>query len=399
MKDYSGCSCPKSVLKLLLLLVLLALVLGGCQNGASNGDNREAVPAVITVWHTLSGTEAETLEGQLQAFSKNKPAILVKLVYVPEENFVKRAYQAEAGGEGPEIFLAPKEVLLQLYAQGALAPVVETAADAFPAALAQFRFNGQLYAQPWLTDVPLLFFNKDKGPLPVDLTSFFAGNGRLVLPGLNMSLLSTWWNGQGGQLLTNGKPALDQADNLAFLEQLLRWRSARVLELDPEAWEYFASGQTGYTIAWASQAQDLTALNIPWDSLPLSDLLGGEGQALCGPTLGVANSAVKTIDPLNSVIQTVEQALLEPQLEGAVAQAGNRFPANSYYYSSGDKQQAIEAQVEQVLKQAWVVEGSALEQKLFSLQEAAWQDAFAGMSPQEALAQAQNEALQALAAS
>ncbi|HWQ89268.1 MAG TPA: extracellular solute-binding protein [Desulfitobacteriaceae bacterium] len=398
MKAYSGCSCPKSISKLLPLLILLALVLGGCQNIVAQNDNKDKAPAVITIWHTLNGAEAEILEGQLQNFSKTNPAILVKMVYVPEENFVKRAFQAEAGGEGPEIFLAPKAVLLQLYAQGTLAPAANLTADAFPAALAQFRFNSQLYAQPWLTDVPLFFFNKDKAPIPTDLASLSAGQGQLVLPGLDISLLSTWWNGQGGQLLTNGKPALDQAVNLAFLEQLLRWRSARVLELNPKAWEQFASGQVGYTIAWASQAQALTGSNIPWDSLPLSALLGGEGQALCGPTLGVANSAVKTIEPLNSAIQTVEQALLDPQLEGAVAQAGNRFPANSLYYSSGDNKRAIEAQVKLVLTQAWVLEGSALEQKLFPLQEAAWQDAFAGMSAQEALARAQNEALQALAA-
>jgi multiple sugar transport system substrate-binding protein len=190
------------------------------------------------------------------------------------------------------------------------------------------------------------------------------------------------------------KPALDQSANTAFLEELLGWRSARVLEISPEAWEQFAEGQAGYTIAWASQAQVWSQRNIPWESIPLADLLGGEGQALCGPTLGIANSAVKTIAPLDTAIQTVEKALLDPQLEETVAQAGNRFPANALYYSSLEEGQSLQVQVGKVLSKAWVLEGDSLESQLFSPLEAAWQAAFAGMSPQEALTRAQDEAQQ-----
>ncbi len=376
---------------LLIFLMFFFLSINGCQQAVPKGENGGEAPAVITVWHTLTGAEAEVLQEQLLNLSKAKPEVLVKPVYVPEENFVTRTYQAEAGGEGPEIFLAPKDILLELYAQGFLAPVVEKTADAFPATVAQFRFGGKIYAQPWLTDVPLLYIRKDKAPVPVDLNSFLTSE-RLVLPEINTLLLSTWWNGQGGQLTADGKPALNSPANLSFLQQLISWRTANALQVNSDALGQFAGGQAAYTIAWASQAQILTQANIPWESLPLSDLLGGKGMALPGPTLGIANSTVKTIEPLNSAIQIVEQALLDPQVEGAVAQAGHRFPANSLYYSPADKQQGIEGQVNRVLTKAWALEGSTLEWKLFSLQDAAWQKAFAGMQPLEALDNAQSEA-------
>ena len=382
-----------------IILLVISLLLSGCQKAIPKDENAGGTLAVITVWHTLVGAEAEAFQAQLQVLRKTKPEIFVKTVYVPEQNFIARAYQAEAGGEGPEIFLAPRDILLQLYARGALAPVVQFTSEAFPATVAQFRFAAKLYAQPWLTDVPLLYFRKDKVQIPADLTSLMTTKGRLVLPNLSTSLLSTWWNGQGGQLLKGGKPTLDNPTNLTFSQQLISWRAAKTLEINSDALGQFASGQASYTIAWASQAQVLTQLNIPWGSLPMSDLLGGKGQALMGQTLGIANSAVKTIEPLDSAIQTVEKALLDPQFEGAVAQAGHRFPANSIYYSSADKQQGIEAQVKQVLTNTWPLEGSATEWKLFSLQDAAWLDAYAGTLPQDALAKAQNEAVKLVGAS
>ncbi|MFZ3101096.1 MAG: ABC transporter substrate-binding protein [Desulfitobacteriaceae bacterium] len=376
-----------------IILILISILLSGCQKAIPKGENAGETLTVITVWHTLVGAEAEALQAQLQVLRKTKPEILVNMVYIPEQNFIARAYQAEAGGEGPEIFLAPRDILLQLYVRGTLAPVAQLTSGAFPATVAQFRFAAKLYAQPWLTDVPLLYFRKDNVPMPADLTSFMTTKGRLVLPNLSTSLLSTWWNGQGGQFLKGGKPTLDNPTNLAFLQQLISWRAAKTLEISSDALGQFASGHASYTIAWASQSQVLTQLNIPWGSLPMSDLLGGKGQALLGTTLGIANSAVKTVEPLDSAIQTVEKALLDPQVEGAVAQAGHRFPANAIYYNSADKQQGIEAQVKQVLTNTWTIEGSATEWKLFSLQDAAWLEAYAGTLPQDALAKAQNEAM------
>ncbi|MDD2233662.1 MAG: extracellular solute-binding protein [Desulfitobacteriaceae bacterium] len=378
---------------LLIISLLILFTLSGCLKAVPKGEGGEEAPAVVAVWHTLTGAEAEALQVKMQDLSKAKPEVFVKLVYVPEQIFVNRAYQAEAGGEGPEIFLAPKDILLQLYAQGLLAPVVEVASEGFPAAVAQFRFSGNLYAQPWLTDVPLLYFRKDKVPIPADLTSFSITKGRFVLPEINSLLLSTWWNGQGGQLAKDGKPTLNYQANLSFLQQLKSWRISNALQVTPNAMDQFAKGQASYTIGWASQAQVLTQLNIPWDSIPMSDLLGGKGQALLGPTLGIANSTTKTIKPLNSSIQIIEQALLNPAVEGAVAQAGHRFPANPLYYSAADKLQGIETQVNQVLTGAWPLEGGAVEWKLFSLQDSAWKNAFAGMLPLEALDRAQTEAV------
>ncbi|MDR3543439.1 MAG: ABC transporter substrate-binding protein [Desulfosporosinus sp.] len=380
-------------------ILAIFILVTGCTRTPQVGQPGGPAPAVVEIWHSLQGAEADALQGQIQTITKAHPEVIIKLKYEPEQNFVAFSYQAEAGGEGPEIFIASRDILRQLYGQGALAPTAYVDQEAFPATLAGFRFRGVGYALPWLTDVPLVYFRTDTASVPVDLADLFSAKGGISITSLDTATLSAWWNGQGGQLIKAGKPVMDDPNNVAFLQQLLAWQSAKVLRVDPNALTAFVSGQTPYLIAGASQAKLLTQQNVPWASIPLSTLVSGQGQTLVSTIVGIANSEVATNDAMRPAIQTVEKALLAPGVEGALMQAGSFLPANMGYYRLPEAQQGVFPQANSALSKAWSLEGDAPEWKLIPLQDEAWNNALTGSaSPQDALTSAQGKAGSALLA-
>lgn len=380
-------------------IIAIFILVTGCAQTPQTGQPGGPAPAVVEVWHSLQGAEADALQGQVQTITKTHPEVLLRLKYVPEQNFVAFSYQAEAGGQGPEIFIASKEILHQLYGQGALAPTAYVDQDAFPATLAGFRFGGVGYALPWLTDVPLLYFRTDTASVPANLADLFLAKGGISVTSSDTATLSAWWSGQGGQLMKAEKPALDDPNNVAFLQQLSTWQRARVLRIDPNALTAFADGRTPFMIAGASQAKLLTQQNVPWGSIPLTELMSGQGQSMSGATLGIANSQVGTNEAMLPAIQTVEKALLTPGVEGALMQAGRLLPANMGYYRLPEAQKGVFPQANSALTKAWPLEGDAPEWKLIPLQDEAWSNTLTGYVPAEtALASAQGKAGNALAA-
>jgi multiple sugar transport system substrate-binding protein len=372
----------------------LSILVIGCARAPQTGQPGGPAPTVVDIWHSLPGAEADALQGQIQTIMKTHPEVIIKLKYVPEQNFVSFSYQAEAGGEGPEIFIASRENIRLLYEHGTLAKTTYIDDKAFPAALSAFQFGGGGYASPWLTDVPLLYFRTDTARVPVNLDDLFSTKGGISIVAPDTFSLSGWWNGQGGRLVNAGKPVLDDPINVAFLKQLLTWRGAKSLRIDPSALNTFVSGGTPFMIAGASQAKFLTQQNVPWGSMQLVELVGGQGHPLLGTTLGIANSAIKTNEAMMPVIQIVEKALLTPEVEGAMLQAGRLLPANMGYYQRPEAQKGVFPQANIALAKAWALEGNASEWKLIPFQDKAWNNVLTGNStPEDALANAQGEAI------
>jgi len=376
-----------------MALLVSSLLLGGCRRVPGQGEPGGVAPAVVTVWHSLQGSELNALTLQLQSLMREQPGVIVKTVYIPEDRFAAQAFQAEAGGAGPQIFLARREVIRQLYFQGALAPLAAANQDGFPAAQAEFRFGGKDYAAPWLTDVALFFYRQDLVPPPPTLAGLLQKGG-LALAAFDAATLAPWWRAQGGHVLVDGQPALAAPENSSFVQQFAAAQDQQKLLVTPTAEALFAGGQYPFLVGWASRAPQLSA---PWASLPLSDLVGGQEEALLGPTLAVANSAVQTTPALRGAIAAVEGFLLRPEVEAEMTKAGHRVPANRQFYQRAEAKQGLWPQVFQVLSKAWVVEGSAPEWKLLPIQDSAWASAMAHKAAvPEALAKAQADAIKAL---
>lgn len=392
--EMGAASRIRNVYKLLGIILIVGLGLTGCGKDPLQGLPGGAAPVVIELWHSMQGTEAEALSKQAQRIMDGHPEVIVRLDYVPEDKLANQVYQAQAGGEGPEVFLTSGEVLTTLFHQGALAPVLGSA-DSFPGLVAQFHYGEQDYALPLATDIPLFYYRTDLAQPPTSLTGFLTTKGVLALPSLDTKTLTPWWSGQAGKLASNGQPTLTDPANLIFLQQLFAWREAKLLIVDPNAWLQFVNGQAAYTISWASQAKGL-ASTIPWGTTSLTQLTGGQGQILPGRTIGVANSSIKSSEALSPMIKLVEEELLSPDAQWALGQAGNRFPASSSFYKRTEAQSGVLQQVGQGLDKAWALKGASPEWKLIPLQDQAWQKAWSGIAPESALADAQTEAVKAL---
>jgi multiple sugar transport system substrate-binding protein len=386
----------RNLLSRIFCIMIIILLVVGCSSTPQAGQPGGPAPAIVEIWHSLLGVQADALQAQVQLINKAHPEVIVKLRYVPEQNFAAFSYQAEAGGEGPEIFIARGEIIRQLYAQGTLAKTAYADQGSFPAALAGFRFGETQYALPWLTDIPLLYFRTDTASTPSNLSELFSAQGGVSVSSANTATLSAWWNGQGGKLSNAGQPALDDPNNLTFLQQLLSWQNSKTLRLDPQALTAFAGGQTPYVIAEASQAVLLSKQNVPWGCVPLTDLTAGQGKQLLGLTFGIANSAIMTGN-LGPAIQTVEKALLSTEAEGALLNAGSLLPANMAYYQLPAAQKGVFPQAYTAFSKAWSLEGNALEWSLIPLQDTAWNSALSGsVNPQDALTSAQAQAIKVI---
>ncbi len=388
----------RRTITLLGCIFALSIIIMGCTKAPQTGEPGGPAPAVVDIWHSLQGAELDTLQQQVQLIMAAHTEVIVKMKFVPEQNFVAFSYQAEAGGEGPEIFIASREIIHQLYERGTLAETVYIDQVAFPAALSAFQYGGVGYASPWLTDVPLLYFRTDTASIPVSMDQLFSQGGvSIATP--DTATLSAWWNGQGGRLVNAGNPVVDDPFNIAFLNQLLTWRNDLSLRIDPAVLNTFISGGTPYMIAGASQAKFLTQQNVPWGSMQLVELLGGQGQPLLGTTLGIANSAIKTTEAMRPSIEIVQKALQTPEVEGAMLQAGRLLPANMGFYQTPEALKGVFPQANIALTKAWALEGNALEFKLIPIQDTAWSTVLVGnVTPENALASAQLEAVKALAA-
>lgn len=376
----------------ILLFGLLAylFLLSGCQEDPQQGLPGGAAPAVIELWHSLKGAEAEALGKEVQRIMDGHPEVLIRLEYIEEGKMANLAYLAQAGGEGPEIFLTSAQALTDLFHQGALASVIGSS-DPFLGLATQFKYGDTTYAHPLATDVPLFYYRTDLAPLPANLTDFYSTKGVLAVPALDTKNLAPWWLGQGGKLTSNGQPAFQDPANLIFLQQLLAWKEGNLLMVDPNAWNLFVNAQAAYTIAGASQAQGLTEA-IPWGSVPLIQLTAGQGQILAGRTIGIANSSIKSTADVSPLIRLVEEELLSQDSQWAIAKEGKRFPASSSFYSREEAQSGILRQVGLSLAKVWTFPSNSLDGKLIPLQDQAWQKAWNGVKPEDALAEAQVEA-------
>jgi multiple sugar transport system substrate-binding protein len=376
------------------ILLLLFLGITGCGKDPRQGLPGGAAPAVIELWHTLQGAEAEALDKQTQRIMAGHPEVIIRLEYVVENKLADLAYLAQAGGEGPEIFITSEEVLTKLFHLGAISPVMGNA-DPFPGLVEPYHFGELSYAQPLVTDIPLFYYRTDMAQPPASLADFLTSKGKLALTAIDTKTLGPWWSSLGGKLVTNGQPVLGDPMNLTFLQQLIVWRDAKLLVVDSTAWLQFVNGQAAYTISWAGQAKSL-GQTIPWGSTLLTNLTGGQGKMLTGRTIALANSSIKSSEKVNPMIRLIEDELLSTDVQWALGQAGNRFPASQSFYKRAEAQSGVLQQVGQGLTKTWPLKGTDPERKLIPLQDRAWQKAWNGVPPEGALAEAQAQAVKEL---
>ncbi|MGI4787504.1 MAG: ABC transporter substrate-binding protein [Janthinobacterium lividum] len=144
-------------------LCLLLLLVPGC---GLNSADRSGGPVHVEVWSMWSGDEEHDFEDVLAYYNKTHPGVLLENLGAVDDPKTIRAIVAAAP---PDLCtLAEPNYLGALAANKALQPLDDRfqaaglkAADYTPSSLEQCRYNGHLYAIPYLLDCTALLYNKD----------------------------------------------------------------------------------------------------------------------------------------------------------------------------------------------------------------------------------------------
>jgi multiple sugar transport system substrate-binding protein len=384
----------KSAGRYLLCLFFIFVLFTACGQDPKQGQPGGEAPAVISVWYSLEGKLEQELLNQFEQINEKQHEFLVKGVKIPAKEFVHKVWGLQAGGQGPEIFIANRDIIATLYEQGALSPVLADSSPVFPSLLAEFTYNRQAFALPWLTDVPLLYYRKDAiSTPPVDFNGLWSSKQPIAVKAQDFLLFSPWWKAEGGILSRGDLPALDAEVNSDFLGKLLASKSDGKIIVDEQAIELFSTGQVNYLLGWASDSIDLDRKQVDWACVSFSRLQENQAQALLAKTIGIANSSIKTGSELENAIRLVEEELLETEAGAAAQKATGYMPANMNFYDRSPVG-TLTKEAATTIENCWSIEGSALEWKLLPLYKGAWLNMARQADISIELAKAQEAALQ-----
>ncbi|RNC28845.1 MAG: hypothetical protein AWM53_01032 [Candidatus Dichloromethanomonas elyunquensis] len=381
-------------LGIFIFCVIILISAGGCSKPTQGEPGGEA-PAVISVWYSFQGKSEEELLRQFTRINKEHPGVIVKGEKVAESNFVQKVWNLQAGGEGPEIMIASRATIFHLYEKGAISPALADQYHAFPSAQAVFTFNHQLFAAPWIADVPILYYRKDRvQEPPLSLSEILDNKNTVAVKTLNLALLSPWWKAEGGILSSEGMPVIDGQGNIAFLNKLLYLKSEGLLLFDSQGQDRLVKGEVNYYLGWASDSTVLDKAGIPWGSVSLAGLLGANGRVFLDHTLGIANSSVKTVSGLENSIRLVEEELLKIETEESVQKSTGNVPLEDAYYNSFQSG-SYNDQIRITLENAWYLEGNNLDWRWMEFENTAWKNVSAGSNIEKELSTQQLLALEA----
>jgi multiple sugar transport system substrate-binding protein len=161
--QFAGSRPWKGIMFALLALAPgVALWLQGC--GRSAADPPDVVR--LTIWSMWTGPEEKNFERVLRRYEELHPHVRIENLGAVRDD--TKTVRAIVAGVPPDLFtLADPLFLGPLAANGALTPIdpwFEASglheADFVPASLRQCRYEGKLYAMPYLIDDYALFWNK-----------------------------------------------------------------------------------------------------------------------------------------------------------------------------------------------------------------------------------------------
>ncbi len=251
----------------------------------------------VTIWHSWSPSETQTLEDVIREFQSIYPNVKFVLTYAPldelQGNFDRAAYL----GNGPSLLLGPADWGPAYYDKGLVADLSSIADTQFlgtinPAALNEARYRGALIGLPYaIRSGVVMYRNKtilSKAPATFDeliSMSKVATHGGTVGAYLEWSFFfsAAHLDGIGGQLMDqNGDPAFNTSMGVEWLKLLAAFKQAGPTAFNSnQDLETFKLGKAGVIIdgTWnkVQLAQAVGAQNLaidPWPAYKYGHLAG-----------------------------------------------------------------------------------------------------------------------------
>lgn len=240
----------KKVLSILICMVLALSIMacGSAPQQTSNtqqttGANTETKAeqkkdVTITVWHQYMPEVQTALEEAYKDFTAETG---IKVQFVKQEDYDKKIENGAQSGELPDLLLKAHDWTGKLAVMGAILPIDDLADKNVLGGLMDntvdgFRYQGKLYGIPTAMETVTLIYNKDlikEAPKTTDellqKAKELTGNGKygFLIPPKDAYYNSAFVYGAGGGYLDkDGKPILDNAENLEamkFLQDLAQY--------------------------------------------------------------------------------------------------------------------------------------------------------------------------------
>ena len=182
----------------------------------------------IVLWHSWAEGDGDALAAILAAYQQAQPGVTVDTLYVAYPDLAQAYADAVASGGGPDLVLAPNWWLDGLVSANVVQPLdglisFEEEASYWPAALDNFRWQGQLYGLPTNYEVVSVFVNRslaDPNAMPATLDGWLeqAAQAPNLGIGLYNNLYHLVWGlpAYGARLFDeNGVAVLDQGGDAA----------------------------------------------------------------------------------------------------------------------------------------------------------------------------------------
>ena len=123
----------------------------------------------VTFWHSLSGSDGQTVETMAQEFNTAHPGVTIKPVFVGEYgDAVTKLQAAIPAGRQPDLVMLEITRYGLFAERGALEPLdswfaksPEVRQRLLPFALDAASYHGKLFVLPFNVSTPLMYFNKD----------------------------------------------------------------------------------------------------------------------------------------------------------------------------------------------------------------------------------------------
>jgi len=308
-------------LPLLIAILLLSLSLAACGGGgeeaAPGGETPGASPAggtvTIDLWHAETAGNLDTLERLVSRYNSSQNEVKVQPFYQGQELMTKLIASLPSG-QVPAIVLGPEIDAQMMLDSGAIAPIQDFVdregydlSDLDQKAIQILTIQGKLWAMPFCSGVPLLFYNKvtfrevglDPERPPRDLEELRQYSqkilkrdeaGNVVRSGLALDILD-WVErifGEHGDLLVDNNNGRDgRATKVLFDNDTGRWLFQWWHDMVDEGLAFNVGRNPTYADALLAIVSGRAAMAFSLSSA-LRSVVDALGQGVQGIEIGIA---------------------------------------------------------------------------------------------------------------
>ena len=271
---------------LVFVAVFLTFLITSCGSEEKKVDLSEPIGGRVSLWHSWTGAQADTLAGVLATFQEIHPDVLVQVTYIPSDEMLDRYLSAADSGLGPDIFLGAGEWTPQLAERHLIVdlsrliqsdqaysgegeadndPIRRILSRYTPATLDAVRHGGGLYGLPQALNVQALLYNKTLvADPPTTLDQLLAQATQGTTVGMSITFEDAFWGvpAFGGQLRDDeGRYILDRGGMANWLNWLKNAREAPGMILDADRRELrkrFRAQELAIYVGFSDELPEIT---------------------------------------------------------------------------------------------------------------------------------------------